>query len=110
MSPEPSVLNTLEERVVAIITKQKRLQPGQVTIDSTFADLSIDSLDGMELVFEFEEAFDLTISDAIAREMQTVRQAVDTLRQAITTSPPDPATPTAVETPPHAPADRSSAT
>ena len=57
MSPEPSVLNTLEERVVAIVTKQKRLQPGQVTIDSTFADLSIDSLDGMELVFEFEEAF-----------------------------------------------------
>ena len=84
MSEDSDPLEGLEHRVIAIITKHQKLAPGQVTLDSTFADLSIDSLDGIELVFEFEDDFGLSIPDEMAREMRSVRQVVDGLRQAIT--------------------------
>lgn len=109
MSPDPSALNGLEDRVIAIITKQKRLPPDRVTIDSSFADLGIDSLDGMELVFEFEEAFDLAIPDTTAREMQTVKQAVETLRQAMAVSTAGPSAPPAGGHPGSCPPDGSPA-
>jgi len=86
MAHAPAPLDNLDEKVIGLIATHQRLQPGQVTIDSTFASLSIDSLDGMELVFEFEEAFDITIPDEVARQMSSVRDAVDALRQALTSS------------------------
>jgi acyl carrier protein len=91
MSPGPADLEHLEDRVIEIVTTHRKLTPGQVTIDSTFAELSVDSLAGAELVFEFEEAFDLMIPDDVARQITTVRQAVEALRQALTapaSSPP----------------------
>ena len=87
MTQDPALLDNLDERVIGLIARHQRLQPGQVTIDSTFASLSIDSLDGMELVFDFEEAFDITIPDEVARQMTSVRDAVESLRQVLTASP-----------------------
>ncbi|MEI6669322.1 MAG: acyl carrier protein [Acidobacteriota bacterium] len=83
MSRDPALLDTLEPTVIGLIAKHQRLEPDQITMESTFSDLSIDSLDGMELVFKFEEAFDITIPDDVARDLRTVRQIVDALRQAI---------------------------
>ena len=85
MSPDPAALENLDERVIETITRHQRLEPGRVTMDSTFADLGIDSLDGIELVFEFEEQFNLSIPDEVARNMRSVRQVVDALRQALET-------------------------
>jgi acyl carrier protein len=87
VTQDPALLDNLDERVIDLIARHQRLQPGQVTIDSTFASLSIDSLDGMELVFDFEEAFDITIPDEVARQMTSVRDAVEALRQVLTASP-----------------------
>ncbi len=86
MPYDPAVLDNLDEKVVGLIARHQRLSPDQVTIDSTFASLSIDSLDGIELVFEFEEAFNITIPDEVARKMASVRDAVEALRQALTSS------------------------
>ena len=41
------------------------------------ADLNADSLDVVELVMAFEEAFDIEIPDEDAEKIQTVQQAVD---------------------------------
>jgi acyl carrier protein len=84
---DPALIDNLDERVIDLIARHQRLQPGQVTMDSTFASFSIDSLDGMELVFDFEEAFDITIPDEVARQMAGVRDAVESLRQVLTASP-----------------------
>ena len=86
MTQDPALLDNLDERVIDLIARHQRLQPGQVTMDSTFASLSIDSLDGMELVFDFEEAFNITIPDEVARQMTSVQDAVEALRQALTSS------------------------
>ena len=65
-------------RVVAIITDKLGLAPEQVTPEASFTtDLGADSLDTVELIMEFEKAFDLEIPDEHAQNIKTVKDAVD---------------------------------
>lgn len=52
---------SIQDRVIAIIAEQAVLEPSDVTVDSTLADLGIDSLGLVESIFAIEEAFDITI-------------------------------------------------
>lgn len=70
----------LTERVISIISTQQKLPAGTVRADSTFAELGIDSLDGIQLLFAFEEEFDLSIPDQVAQQMRSVKQTVEALR------------------------------
>ncbi len=70
----------LEEKVIGIISRVQKLEPGRVTPESTFAELGIDSLDGVNLLFAFEEEFKLNIPEHVALEMKSVRQVVEGLR------------------------------
>jgi acyl carrier protein len=63
--------------VIGIIAKTQRLDPSAITPDSTFAELKIDSLDGINILFALEEEFKIGIPDDAAREITSVRQAVD---------------------------------
>ena len=83
MTHEPLSREALEQQVIAIIRKKKKLGDGIVGPDSTFAELGIDSLDGMDLLFEFEDTYNLSIPDETAQQMRSVRQVVDSLRAAI---------------------------
>jgi acyl carrier protein len=71
------------EKVVEIITREQHLEPGVVTLDSTFAELGIDSLDGVNVLFALEEEFKVDIPDAVAQNMKSVRQVVDSLTRVI---------------------------
>jgi acyl carrier protein len=51
-----------------------------VTIESTFAELGLDSLDAVNILFELESAFDINISDDKARQIKSVREMVDGVR------------------------------
>ncbi len=73
----------IEQQVIAIVAEKKRLPPDAVTLDSTFYDLGIDSLDGMDLLFTFEDTFAVSIPDEVAHQMKSVRQATDGLRQVL---------------------------
>ena len=70
----------LEEKVIEIITRVQKLEPGRVTLDSTFEELGIDSLDGINLLFAFEEEFKLNIPEHVAQQMKSVRQVAEGLR------------------------------
>lgn len=52
---------SIQEKVIAIIAEQAVLEPSDVTLDSTLADLGIDSLGLVESIFSIEEEFDITI-------------------------------------------------
>jgi acyl carrier protein len=71
------------DKVVEIITREQHLEPGVVTLDSTFAELGIDSLDGVNILFALEEEFKVDIPDAVAQNMKSVRQVVDSLTRVI---------------------------
>ncbi|VAX18162.1 Acyl carrier protein [hydrothermal vent metagenome] len=69
---------SIEEKVKSIIVEQLEVDPSQVKSEAKFdSDLDADSLDVVELVMAFEEAFDIEIPDEDAEKILTVQQAVD---------------------------------
>ena len=68
----------VEEKVKQIIVEQLGVDEGEVTPNASFVDdLGADSLDTVELVMAFEEAFDLEIPDDDAEKIRTVKDAID---------------------------------
>jgi acyl carrier protein len=68
--------NTLE-RVKRIVDEHLGSARGPITEQSRFAeDLGADSLDTVELAMAFEDAFGVEISDARAKQLLTVGEAV----------------------------------
>ena len=54
----------VEEKVMTIVADQLSVDAAEVTRESSFIDdLKADSLDVVEMVMEFEDAFDITIPD-----------------------------------------------
>lgn len=51
----------VRDKVIEIIAQQAVLEPSDVTMDSTLADLGIDSLGLVESIFAIEEAFDIAV-------------------------------------------------
>lgn len=49
------------DKVVAIIAKQAMLESGEVDLDATPDALGLDSLGLVEIVFEIEETFDISV-------------------------------------------------
>jgi acyl carrier protein len=69
---------SVEERVKQIIVEQLGVDDGEVTANASFVDdLGADSLDTVELVMAFEEAFDIEIPDEDAEKIRTVKDAVE---------------------------------
>ena len=73
----------LQSRVIQVIAKTQRIPPETVTIDSTFQDLKIDSLDGINLVFALESEFNIDIPDDEARAIVSVRQMAEGIARLI---------------------------
>jgi len=67
----------IEAKVKEIIMNKLGVDEGQVTSAASFTnDLGADSLDTVELVMEFEKAFNLQIPDEDAEKISTVGDAV----------------------------------
>jgi acyl carrier protein len=67
----------VEQKVKQIIVEQLGVDEAQVDSTASFVDdLGADSLDIVELVMAFEEAFDLDIPDEDAEKITTVKDAV----------------------------------
>lgn len=81
--PELVETNGLESRVFAVIAKTQRIPIETISVDSTFEELKIDSLDGINIVFELENAFNVAIPDDGVQNMRTVRDTVEGIRKLI---------------------------
>ena len=69
---------SVDERVKQIIVEQLGVDEAEVTPNASFVDdLGADSLDTVELVMAFEEAFEIEIPDEDAEKIRTVKDAVD---------------------------------
>lgn len=60
-----------------MIATAQRLPFEKVTIDSTFEELGIDSMDGMTILFAVESEFDISVSDEEAKSIRNVRQMAE---------------------------------
>lgn len=53
--------DSIKDKVTQIIAEQAVLEPGDITMDQSLADLGIDSLGLVESIFAIEEAFDISV-------------------------------------------------
>jgi acyl carrier protein len=74
----------LEERVTALIVEQLGVSKEEAVPGAGFIDdLGADSLDIVELVMSLEEEFDVEIPDEDAEKIQTIGDAIDYLKEAL---------------------------
>ncbi|HLJ87231.1 MAG TPA: phosphopantetheine-binding protein [Candidatus Angelobacter sp.] len=71
----------ITEKVLDLIASTKRVPREKVTIDSTFEELAMDSLDGLNLMFEIEGEFNISVPDEEARAIKTARELVEKLEK-----------------------------
>lgn len=70
-------MSEIENKVKAIIVEKLGVEESQVTMDANFQnDLNADSLDTVELIMEFEKAFNISIPDEDTEKISTVGDAV----------------------------------
>jgi len=70
-------------RVISCVAKCQKLPPENITIDSKFEDLGIDSLDGVNILYALETEFNVSIPDEGVLGIKSVRQAVEALDKLI---------------------------
>ena len=71
----------LTERVRAIIAGAQHVPVDKITADSTFEELGIDSLDGINILFAVESEFNINIPDDAAQKIRSVRDVVEGIAQ-----------------------------
>jgi len=70
-------MSAVAQKVTEIIVNKLGVEESQITPEASFTnDLGADSLDTVELIMEFERAFNMTIDDSDAEKIQTVGDAV----------------------------------
>jgi acyl carrier protein len=71
----------IEKKVKEIIVSKLGVDEAQITPEASFTnDLGADSLDTVELVMEFEKAFNVQIPDEDAEKIGTVGDAINYLK------------------------------
>lgn len=70
-------MSDVKQKVIDIVIEHLGVEPEKVTENATFIDdLGADSLDTVELVMAFEEAFGVEIPDDAAEKIQSVNDAI----------------------------------
>jgi len=72
----PATAEAIEKTIIGFISAQKTLDPNTITTSSTFDDLQMDSLDKINLSFEVEERFQISIPDNALDSLHTVGDVV----------------------------------
>ena len=71
------------EKIATLLSTKKGVNKELVSIDSTFEELGLDSLDSIELIADMEEEFNVTIPNTELQGIKSIRNAVDGLSKAL---------------------------
>jgi acyl carrier protein len=74
--PDLTQSDEMTGRILRIIAETQRKDPAQVTIDSSFEELGIDSMDGVNIVFALENEFNINVPDEDVKSIRSVRDMV----------------------------------
>jgi acyl carrier protein len=71
------VTDSLADRVIAVIAHTQRVPVETISLDQTFADLGIQSLERLNMLFALEDEFNITIPDEQAAGILDVRGVIE---------------------------------
>lgn len=72
---------TVAERVIRVFSEFKKVPAEEIKLDTTFEELGFDSLDGLNLIFELEEEFNVSVPDDKVQSMKSVREVVEGMEE-----------------------------
>jgi acyl carrier protein len=67
----------LQQKVIEVVAAMAKVCPEKVSLDSLLGELGIDSLRGLELLFQLETALDVNIPDPFSLRVRTVRDLLE---------------------------------
>ncbi|HEV3040231.1 MAG TPA: phosphopantetheine-binding protein [Candidatus Angelobacter sp.] len=76
----------ITEKVLDLIASTKRLPREQVSVNSSFEELGLDSLDAINLIYEVETEFDVSVSNELANSITSVPALVEKLKELLAES------------------------
>ncbi|MBX9601167.1 MAG: acyl carrier protein [Bryobacteraceae bacterium] len=65
------------QRVIRVIATSQRIPAENISLESTFEELKIDSLAGIEILFALESEFDIDIPDEAVHSIKGIRGMVE---------------------------------
>ncbi len=74
---------TVAERVIRVFADFKKVPTEDIKLETTFEELGFDSLDGLNLIFELEEEFDIVVPDDKVQSMRSVAEVVEGIQSLV---------------------------
>ena len=75
----PMTRAEIEEKLIAIVRKEKDVPDVKLSLETPLAEAGIDSLDALTILFAIEEEFHISIPDDRARSMKTFGDMADSI-------------------------------
>ena len=79
--------DSITARVIQVIVKTQHMEAGIVKPESTFEELKVDSLDGLQILFALEEEFNVNIPDEAAKQLRSVADIAEAIRTLLAEQP-----------------------
>ena len=79
--------DSITARVIQVIVKTQHMEADIVKPESTFEELKIDSLDGLQILFALEEEFNVNIPDEAAKQLRSVADIAEAIRTLLAEQP-----------------------
>jgi len=71
------------EKMATLLSSKKGINKELISIDGSFEELGLDSLDSIELIADLEDEVSVNIPNTELQGIKTIRQAVDGLSKAM---------------------------
>ena len=78
------------DKVLDLIAATKRIPRESVSINSTFEELGMDSLDAINLMYEIESTFNISVPDEAVKSVTNVQQLMEKLKGVLAEVPQTP--------------------
>jgi acyl carrier protein len=80
--------NSIRDTIFGIIAKEANIDPTKVTLDSTLKELEIQSLDAVQIIFEIEDHYKITLPDRDPNfDTESVKGLVEAVEKLVAEKP-----------------------
>jgi acyl carrier protein len=81
-------MSSIQETIFEIISKEAGVDIGKITLDSTLKELEIQSLDAVQIIFEIEDHFKITLPDRDPNfDTESVKGLVEAVEKLVAAKP-----------------------